>query len=60
MEFTCLFNFLFKFTGIDLILVNINTLAVRDVILHPFFPFLYAEDVLICLSAKFDFDHFSI
>ena len=39
---------------------HINTLIARDVILHAYFSFLYTEDVLIRLSAKFDFDRFSI
>ena len=37
-----------------------NTLTAKDVILRPYFSFLYAEDVLIRLSAKFDFDRFSV
>ena len=37
-----------------------NTLTARDVILRPYFSFLYGEDVYIRLSAKFDFDRFSV
>ena len=39
---------------------NFNTLTARDVILRSYFSFLYAEDVYIRLSAKFDFDRFSV
>ena len=37
-----------------------NTLTARDVTLRFYFSFLYAEDILIRLSAKFDFDRFSV
>ena len=38
----------------------VYTLTAKDVILRPYFSFLYAEDIYIRLSAKFDFDRFSV
>ena len=35
-------------------------MTARDVLLHPYFAFLYAKDVLIRLSANFDYDRFSV
>ena len=40
--------------------VNFNTLTARDVLIRPYFSFLFAEDVYIRLSANFDFDRFSV
>ena len=47
-------------TGQKSVTSEFNTLTARDVILRPYFSFLYAEDAYIRLSAKFDFDRFSV
>ena len=41
------------------LLVLTSALTARDVLLRPYFSFLYAEDVEIRLSVNFDFDRFS-